>query len=123
LPTSKGLPSSLVQLRTAVWTGVTRDTMPTPTLSVSSVASATKGEVINLSSVVTTADPGGLPNAGAVGFERHGGWRAVRRQNAPQTGGHEIDVSPTNVANTVFGRGHHGRHRYTVGAASSLTAW
>jgi hypothetical protein len=25
---SKGLPSSLVQLRTAVWTGVTRDTMP-----------------------------------------------------------------------------------------------
>src|ERR1700738_4379849 len=30
LPTSKGLPSSLVQLRTAVWTGVTRDTMPQP---------------------------------------------------------------------------------------------
>jgi hypothetical protein len=28
LPTSKGPPSSLVQLRTAVWTGVTRDTMP-----------------------------------------------------------------------------------------------
>src|ERR1700730_15613806 len=28
LPTSKGLPSSLVQLRSAVWTGVTRDTMP-----------------------------------------------------------------------------------------------
>src|SRR5262249_23323214 len=28
LPISKGLPSSLVQLRTAVWTGVTRDTMP-----------------------------------------------------------------------------------------------
>jgi hypothetical protein len=27
LPTSKGLPSSLVQLRT-VWTGVTRDTRP-----------------------------------------------------------------------------------------------
>jgi hypothetical protein len=30
LPTSKGLPSSLVQLRSAVWTGVTRDTMPLP---------------------------------------------------------------------------------------------
>jgi len=28
LPIPKGLPSSLVQLRTAVWTGVTRDTMP-----------------------------------------------------------------------------------------------
>jgi hypothetical protein len=28
LPTSKDLPSSLVQLRTAVWTGVTRDTRP-----------------------------------------------------------------------------------------------
>jgi hypothetical protein len=30
LPTSKDLPSSLVQLRIAVWTGVTRDTRPTP---------------------------------------------------------------------------------------------
>jgi hypothetical protein len=28
LPTSKDLPSSLVQLRTTVWTGVTRDTRP-----------------------------------------------------------------------------------------------
>ena len=26
----RGPPSSLVQLRTAVWTGVTRDTMPLP---------------------------------------------------------------------------------------------
>src|SRR6516162_3991347 len=32
LPISKGLPSSLVQLRTAVWTGVTRDTTPLPTI-------------------------------------------------------------------------------------------
>jgi hypothetical protein len=30
LPTSKGPPSSLIQLRTAVWTGDTRDTMPNP---------------------------------------------------------------------------------------------
>jgi hypothetical protein len=29
-PNPKGLPSSLVQLRTAVWTGVTRDTRPIP---------------------------------------------------------------------------------------------
>jgi hypothetical protein len=28
LPTSKGLPSSLVQLRIAVWTGDARDTRP-----------------------------------------------------------------------------------------------
>jgi hypothetical protein len=28
LPTSKDLPSSLVQLRNAVWTGDTRDTRP-----------------------------------------------------------------------------------------------
>ena len=28
MPTSKGLPSSLVQLRSAVWTGDTRDTRP-----------------------------------------------------------------------------------------------
>jgi hypothetical protein len=28
LPTSKDLPSSLVQLRSAVWTGDTRDTRP-----------------------------------------------------------------------------------------------
>ena len=30
--TPKGQPSSLVQLRTAVWTGVTRDTRPIPDL-------------------------------------------------------------------------------------------
>jgi hypothetical protein len=33
LPNSKGLPSSLVQLRIAVWTGVTRDTRPKPDIS------------------------------------------------------------------------------------------
>jgi hypothetical protein len=33
LPTSKGLPSSLVQLRSAVWTGDTRDTRPQPVIS------------------------------------------------------------------------------------------
>jgi hypothetical protein len=31
--TSKGPPSSLVQLRNTVWTGVTRDTMPIPVMS------------------------------------------------------------------------------------------
>jgi len=33
LPTSKGLPSSLVQLRIAVWTGDARDTRPTSDLT------------------------------------------------------------------------------------------
>src|SRR5262249_41147422 len=32
-PTSKGPPSSLVQLRIAVWTGNARDTRPTPVIS------------------------------------------------------------------------------------------
>ncbi len=34
-----------------------------------------------------------------------------------QTGGHEIDVTPANVANTVFDAGTLGRHRHAVGAA------
>jgi hypothetical protein len=34
LPNSKDLPSSLVQLRIAVWTGVTRDTRPEPDITV-----------------------------------------------------------------------------------------
>jgi hypothetical protein len=38
LPTSKDLPSSLVQLRTAVWTGVTRDTMPGADISTAAKA-------------------------------------------------------------------------------------
>src|SRR5437764_3477458 len=36
LPASKDLPSSLVQLRIAVWTGDTRDTRPTPVIGMHS---------------------------------------------------------------------------------------
>ena len=40
-----------------------------------------------------------------MGFERHGGGRPARGQRAAQTGGHEIDVSPADVATTVFDAG------------------
>ena len=75
-----------------------------PALSVTSIASATKGQVINLSSLVTIADPANVgyqqlhlwDTAGTVA----GGHFVVN--GVAQTGGHEIDVSPANVANTVF---------------------
>jgi hypothetical protein len=35
-PNPKGLPSSLIQLRSAVWTGVTRDTRPAPDIECAS---------------------------------------------------------------------------------------
>ena len=82
-------------------------TVPTPTLSVSSIASATKGQVINLSSLVTIADPG------LVGYQQLHLWDTAGTvaggqfvvNGVAQTGGHEIDVSPANVANTVFDAG------------------
>ena len=79
-------------------------TVPQPTLNVTGIGSAIGGEVLDLSSLVTTTDPG------FVGYQllelwdsngtAAGGQFVVK--GMPQTGGHEIDVSPANVANTVF---------------------
>jgi hypothetical protein len=110
------------------WQGFTV-TVPTPTLSVTSDASATKGQVINLSSLVTISDPGNL------GYQKLELWDSngtvtggqFKVNAVAQTGGHEIDVSPGNVASTVFDAG-------TVGGTDmlwarllqddgSLTAW
>ena len=92
-------------------------TVPAPTLSVASIGNAGKGQVINLSSLVTIADPGN------VGYQKLELWDAngtvaggqFKVNGVAQTGGHEIDVAPANVANTVFDAG-------TVGGTDSLWA-
>ena len=92
-------------------------TVPSPTLSVTSVAGAIKGQVINLSDLVTISDPG------FVGYQQLELWDSKGTlaggqfvvNGVPQTGGHEIDVSPANVANTVFDAG-------TAGGTDTLLA-
>ena len=96
--------------------GVTM-TVPTPTLSVTSDNSATAGQVINLSSLAIISDPGN------VGYQELELWDSDGTvaggqfvvNGVAQTGGHEIDVSPANVANTVFDAG-------TLGGTDTLAA-
>jgi hypothetical protein len=85
-------------------------TVMLPTLSLTSIANAIEGQVINLSSLVTVSDPG------SVGYRELELWdsdgTAAGGQfvinGVAQTGGHEIDVSQANVANTVFDAGTSG---------------
>ena len=92
-------------------------TVPQPTLNVTSIGSAIGGEVLNLSSLVTISDPG------FVGYQQLELWDSNGTlaggqfvvNGVPQTGGHEIDVSPANVANTVFDVG-------TAGGTDTLWA-
>jgi hypothetical protein len=82
-------------------------TVPTPTLSVNNYNSATPGQVISLSNLLTITDPGN------VGYQQLELWDSngtpatgqFMVNGAAQTGGHEIDVSQANVANTVFDEG------------------
>jgi autotransporter passenger strand-loop-strand repeat protein len=82
-------------------------TVPSPTLTVSNDPSAGRGQQIALSTLVAIADPGN------VGYQKLELWdsngTAAGGQfvvnSVPQTGGHEIDVAPANVANTVFDAG------------------
>jgi Cellulase (glycosyl hydrolase family 5) len=75
-----------------------------PTLTVSNAPNATNSEVIDLSSLVTIADPANVryqklelwDSKGTVA----GGQFVVN--GVAQTGGHEIDVTPANVTSTVF---------------------
>src|SRR6185437_11476053 len=75
-----------------------------PTLSVSNDANATPGATIALSSLVTISDPG------SVGYSRLELWDANGTAATGQfvvggtreSGGHEIDVTPADVATAVF---------------------
>ena len=104
-------------------------TVPNPTLAVHNDTTATPAQVINLSNLVTITDPG------VVGYQKLELWdsngTATTGQfmvdGVAQTGGHEIDVSPANVANTVFDEGTSG-NTDTLWAQlelnnGSLTGW
>ena len=77
-----------------------------PTLGVTgSVANATRGQVINLvEPLVTIGDPGN------VGYQKLELWDSngtvaggqFKINGVAQTGGHQIDLTPADVANTVF---------------------
>ena len=92
-------------------------TVPAPTLTVSNFSGATPSQVIGLSSLVTISDPAG------VGYQQLELWDSngtaatgqFKVNGTPQTGGHEIDVTPANVVNTVFDVG-------TTGATDVLWA-
>src|SRR5207344_2897633 len=92
-------------------------TVPAPSLTVHNDSGATPSQVINLSTLVTISDPGN------VGYQKLELWDAngtvaggqFKVNGVAQTGGHEIDVAPANVANTVFDAG-------IVGGTDSLWA-
>ncbi len=96
---------------------VTAPKVSPPTISVTSNGSATRGHPLALSSLVGISDPNGVgyqklelwDSNGTVG----GGQLVVN--GAPQTGGHEIDIAPTDFANTVFDVG-------TLGGTDTLWA-
>ena len=75
-----------------------------PTVRVTNATTAIRGQQIALSTLVSIADPDG------VGYQKLELWDANGTvgggqfvvNGADQTGGHEIDVSPTDVAKTVF---------------------
>ena len=88
-----------------------------PTLTVSSDASATRGQQIALSNLVSITDPGGVGYVKLELWDSNGtttGGQFVVN-GTPQTGGHEIDVSPSDVANTMFDVG-------TLGSTDTLWA-
>ncbi len=82
-------------------------TVPTPTLAVHDDSSVVSGQPVALSTMVTIVDPG------VVGYQKLELWdsngTAAGGQfvvdGVAQTGGHEIDVAPADVANTVFDAG------------------
>jgi hypothetical protein len=81
-----------------------------PTLSVSNDAHATRGQHIALSRLVRISDPGNVGYTQLELFDSKGtvGGGHFVVNGVAQTGGHEIDVSPANVANTVFDAGTRG---------------
>jgi Bacterial Ig-like domain len=79
--------------------------MPQPaTIAVSSDPTAVRGQVISLSTLLAISDRFGLGFQSLELWDSQGtmfGGQFVVN-GVPQTRGHEIDVSPTDVANTVF---------------------
>jgi len=99
---------------TTAWLEMTVS-VPTPTLSVMNDPSVTAGSVVNLSNMVTILDPSN------VGYQKLELWDSSGTSaggqfvvnGVGQTGGHEIDVAPANVANTCS-MWHIRRHRYAM---------
>ncbi len=91
--------------------------VPKPIMTVQSNPAATGGQQIALSSLVSIADPG------HVGYQKLELWDSNGTvaggefvvNGVAQTAGHEIDVAPANVVNTVFDAGYRRRQRYAVG--------
>ncbi len=81
--------------------------VPKPIMTVQSNPAATGGQQIALSSLVSIADPGHVSYQKLELWDSNGtvaGGEFVVNGVA-QTAGHEIDVAPANVANTVFDAG------------------
>lgn len=79
-------------------------TVPLPSLTVTSNSSAARSSHLSLSSLVAIADPGNVGYQTLELWDSNGtaaGGQFVVNSVA-QTGGHEIDVTPANVANTAF---------------------
>src|SRR5262249_14812005 len=96
---------------------VTAPVARVPTLTVTSNGNASRGQALPLSTLVTISDPD------QVGFQKLELWDSAGTvaggqfvvNGVAQTGGHEIDVAPANVANTVFDVG-------TLGGTDTLWA-
>jgi hypothetical protein len=96
---------------------VTAPTAQLPTLSLSNDLTAMYGQQIALSNLVSIVDPDG------VGYQKLELWDSngtitggqFVANGVPQTGGHEVDISPADIANTVFDVG-------TLGGTDTLWA-
>ena len=88
-----------------------------PVLSVEGDGDATRGETIALSQLVTISDPDQAGFTSLELWDSNGnpGTGQLVVNGAAQTGGHEIDVAPADVANTVFDVG-------TLGGTDQLWA-
>jgi hypothetical protein len=91
------------------WSNGFTVTVPAPSLTVHSIASATRGQVINFTTLLTISDPGNVGFQKLELWDSHGTisggqfWVA----GVPQSGGHEIDVNSgiANSAHVVFDAG------------------
>ena len=93
-------------------------TVPQPALTVTSDASATRGQVVSLSSLLTIADPGNVGYTTLQLWDSDGGTVAggeFKINGVAQPGQQTINVSAANVANTVFDVG-------TLGGSDTLWA-
>lgn len=98
-----------------LFNGITLVPTVAPSLAVGSMGAANRGQSIPISNLAAALDPSN------VGFSKLELWHSVGPADgsqlvvngAPQTTGHEIDLSPADVANTVF----------NVGSGGTDTLW